>query len=200
MSSVFGHVVAAGSIYLASTRPEKVKSQVAWLGWLMLLAVIPDMDYLMPFLRIQSGESYIRISHSIVGCLIFPLLTILGWLSWRYSGKELLIKAVQAMLAGLSHLFLDGLVGVFPHAILWPLSDEVFKLDFGLLPSAGKIDLSNYFFYHNTLLEMVIFLPIIGLILLKQHQQRFGRWQYLFFPALFLVSIFGLILGYQLDR
>ena len=78
--------------------------------------------------------------------VIVPACTILAlWLSGD-RGKDFRLHAGQSILAGLSHLLLDMLTGVLPLALLYPYL-QVFRLPFGLLPSAGKIQLTNYLFY-----------------------------------------------------
>lgn len=63
-------------------------------------------------------------------------------------------------MAGLSHLILDLSVGVTPLPLLLPLVKISFKLPFGILPSAGRVDLQNYYFYRNLWLEMGVLLPV----------------------------------------
>ena len=65
-----------------------------------------------------------------------------------------------AVLAGLSHLVLDFLVGVTPLPLLWPLDSAAFSSPVGILPSAGRIQLSNYYFYRNVLIEVGVLAPL----------------------------------------
>jgi membrane-bound metal-dependent hydrolase YbcI (DUF457 family) len=70
------------------------------------------------------------------------------------------LLSVCAVLAGLSHLVLDFLVGVTPLPLLWPLDSTAFVSPVGILPSAGRIQLSNYYLYRNVLIEVGVLAPV----------------------------------------
>lgn len=70
------------------------------------------------------------------------------------------LLSVCAVLAGLSHLVLDFLVGVTPLPLLWPFDSAAFASPVGVLPSAGRIQLSNYYFYRNALIEVGVLAPV----------------------------------------
>ncbi|MGF1522629.1 MAG: hypothetical protein ACFBSF_09970 [Leptolyngbyaceae cyanobacterium] len=56
--------------------------------------------------------------------------------------------------------------------LLFPVNHTLFKLPLGLLPSAGRIQLDNYFLYRNLLIELGVLLPIlIGLTIGRQNRQ-----------------------------
>jgi len=79
-------------------------------------------------------------------------------------GSEMLIwKTVNP----LAHLILDLLTGVSSLPLLWPFTGELFKLPFGILPSAGRIALTNRYFYRNLIIESGILLPVYSFILMK---------------------------------
>ena len=67
----------------------------------------------------------------------------------------------------LAHLILDLLTGVSSLPLLWPFTGELFKLPFGILPSAGRIALTNRYFYRNLIIESDILLPVYSFILMK---------------------------------
>ena len=173
MSSFVGHSLAAVTVYVATefvilldSRPKQFwlgKSQLIWLGWLIVIASIPDLDYV-----IDSWNSYqnqgLRITHSTTFSLMAPCLTILTLLLLK--SQQVWRRGFQVILAGLSHLALDLLVGVTPLPLLFPLIKIPFKLPFGILPSAGKIDLDNYYFYRNLGLEMGVLLPLLIIVCL----------------------------------
>ncbi len=111
-------------------------------------------------------------------------------------------RAFQVILAALSHLVLDLLVGVTPLPLLFPLSKIPFKLPWGILPSAGKIALNNYYFYRNLLLEMGVLLPIfilISLINTRDISNHRNRPVTKFFGQ-FSVIILLLCLGYFIHQ
>src|SRR5262249_46039986 len=69
--------------------------------------------------------------------------------------------SICAALAGLSHLVLDFLVGVTPLPLLWPLSAAAFVSPIGVLPSAGRMQILNYYLYRNLLIEVGVLAPIL---------------------------------------
>jgi inner membrane protein len=132
-----------------------------WLVWLVLLASAPDIDYLVPALGSPAHQG-IRITHSIAFSLILPLSSI-GVLYFveGLKSRQRRLLSICAVLAGLSHLALDFLVGVTPLPLLWPLGSTAFVSPVGILPSAGRIRLSNYYFYRNVLIELGVLAPIL---------------------------------------
>ena len=180
MSSFLGHSVAAITVYVATesnillwfncAKGKKnfltnKKQSFLWLLWLIIIASVPDVDYVVEPWRSHNNQG-LRITYSVLFSLIIPGLTIGILVIKGIRGKKLLLPSLQVILAGLSHLILDSLVGVTPLPLLFPITNVPFKLPFGILPSAGKIDLNNYYFYRNLKLEMGVLLPILSLILL----------------------------------
>ena len=43
-----------------------------WLIWLITIASFPDIDYLIPALKVQQTGQTLRITHSFVGVLLVP--------------------------------------------------------------------------------------------------------------------------------
>lgn len=146
------------------------------MAWLIAIAWIPDLDHWIPWLN-QSTHNDIRITHSIVGSQLFPLLTLAALYGWGIRGKALLNLGLQACLAGLSQVILDIAVGIAGMPIFWPISNFKLKSPVGLLPSAGAIDLSNYYFYYNLGIELGVLAPISLVILLyRWGRTRIQRW------------------------
>jgi inner membrane protein len=167
MSSFIGHGLAALTLY-ALERPAR-PLRWGWMAWLVVLALAPDIDYVVAALRLP-GTPIIRVTHSLAGCLTLPALTI-GLLRLRGErGLELTRHGLQAAGAGLSHVVLDLLVGVTPAALLWPLSRETWVLPVGVLPSAGRIRLSNPLFYRNLLIELGVLVPLVTGLVLARHR------------------------------
>lgn len=165
MSSFIGHSLAGLTTYaigykLQIDRISRFdRHNWLWLIWLIAIALIPDIDYLVPQLKLQEGEQTLRITHSFVGVLLFPMISIsILWLLGE-RGKTFQLKSCQLVIAGLSHLTFDTLTGVYANPWLYPFALETFKLSFGLLPSAGKIDLTNHLFYRNLLIELGVIIP-----------------------------------------
>ncbi|HVG32510.1 MAG TPA: metal-dependent hydrolase [Pyrinomonadaceae bacterium] len=160
MSSFLGHSLAAYSLFSLDQRKQPSSLwRALWLAWLVVLASAPDIDYLVPALASPAQQGS-RITHSIVFSLILPLLSVgvLHFVKGLKSQRRLL--SICALLAGLSHLVLDFLVGVTPLPLLWPLGSAAFSSPIGILPSAGRIQLSNYYLYRNVLIEVGVLAPI----------------------------------------
>jgi membrane-bound metal-dependent hydrolase YbcI (DUF457 family) len=130
-----------------------------WLGWLLALACAPDIDYLVPALGSPAHQGS-RITHSIAFSLLLPLLSVGVIYFVKDLKSQRRLFSVCAVLAGLSHLVLDFLVGVTPLPLLWPLGSTAFSSPVGILPSAGRIQLSNYYLYRNVLIEAGVLAPL----------------------------------------
>jgi inner membrane protein len=161
MSSFFGHSLAAYTI--ASSVRQSLASpsgRLSWAAWLIALASAPDIDYLIPALNSYAHHG-LRITHSIAFSLILPLCTGGALYLTRSPETQRGSLSICAALAGLSHLVLDFLVGVTPLPLLWPLSVEAFVSPIGILPSAGRVRVLNYYFYRNLLIEIGVLAPIL---------------------------------------
>jgi inner membrane protein len=172
MSSIIGHSLAGLTVYLTTTELQinrQVRSlnkyNLPWLMWLVAIASMPDIDYLIPSLILQHNDRRVRTTHSFLGALIVPACTILILYLLGKRGKTLKLMSLHAILDGLSHLLLDLLTGVLPLPLLYP-NLEVFRLPFGILPSAGKIQLTNYLFYRNLSIELGVIVPLLISLLL----------------------------------
>lgn len=135
-----------------------------WSLWLLMATWAPDIDYIWPAVH-PGAHNGLRITHSLTFSLILPGVTG-AWLFLRSKSRRphpipTRRLMAQVILASLSHLILDGLVGVTPLPLLYPWHTDLFKLPFGVLPSAGKIDVTNYYFYRNLYLELGVLLPCI---------------------------------------
>jgi membrane-bound metal-dependent hydrolase YbcI (DUF457 family) len=161
MSSFLGHGLAAYSLASAARhRPEPASSRYVWAAWLFVLACAPDADYLIPVLH-SRAHGGLRITHSVAFSLALPLCTAVILCLVIRNGGKLKSLTVCAALAGLSHLVLDFLVGVTPLPLLWPFSAATFASPAGILPSAGRVQLSNYYFYRNLVIEMGVLVPLL---------------------------------------
>lgn len=161
MSSFLGHSIAAYTLFsLDQWKQPSLSRRAMWLGWLVVLACAPDIDYLVPALGSPAHQGS-RITHSIAFSLILPLLSV-GVLSFLKGLKSQRRKflSICAVLAGLSHVVLDFLVGVTPLSLLWPLGSAAYASPVGILPSAGRIQLSNYYLYRNVLIEFSVLAPV----------------------------------------
>lgn len=163
MSSFVGHGLAALTIGKAFEENEGFQRKILWQSCLVLCAFAPDVDYLVPALSFPYNHG-LRITHSIAFSLILPVILTCLWL--LFERKSAAWKGLQAGLAGLSHLLLDFLVGSGrTDPLLYPFYNETLNLPFGILPSAGALRLTNFYFYRNLLIELGILLPVFICIL-----------------------------------
>ncbi|HEU4405643.1 MAG TPA: metal-dependent hydrolase [Polyangiaceae bacterium] len=153
MSSFAGHALAAATAFALAPRPRARRDRALWLGWLVALALAPDLDYLIRALD-RGPDRRLRVTHSLALAALLPALTAAALWAAGVRGRALARRGAQALGAGLSHLALDLLVGVTALPLLWPASDRRFRLPFGLLPSAGRLELRNPLLYRNLLLEL----------------------------------------------
>jgi inner membrane protein len=161
VSSFFGHSLAAYALASAVRQnPASPSGRLRWAGWLIVIASTPDLDYLIPALG-STAHDGVRITHSIAFSLILPLCTIGALYLTSSPDRQRRSLGVCALLAGLSHLALDFLVGVTPLPLLWPLSSAAFTSPVGVLPSAGRMHVSNYYLYRNLLIEIGVLAPVL---------------------------------------
>lgn len=187
MSFCVGHTLAALSIYNATEKPSSSTTsheKKYWLCWLVFVASVPDIDYITNFPNYS-----VRYTHSIFACLVVPLLSIIMLKLLKYQGELLFRRSLQVVLVGLSHLVLDLLVGVKSLPLFWLLTNDVFSLPFGILPSAGKLSFHNYYFYRNLFIEIGVLAPLCYL--------SYRRKNALFWIA---TSLCFMILAFQLGR
>lgn len=199
MSSFLGHSLAALSTYSFEKQPISPKKRY-WFGWLIIIASAPDIDHIFRSLHLTYQHQDVRITHSILLSLVLPISTILLLTLLGCNGHSLLIRSQQVILAGLSHLVLDLLTGVNKLPLLWPFSNKIFKLPFGILPSAGQVNLFNYFFYRNSLIEIGVLVPLVYSAFLISHDKNTTRPQKLRIGGLLLISICFIVWAFSLRR
>src|ERR671932_1543876 len=199
MSSFIGHSLAATSTYYVEKQPTSRNTRY-WLGWLIIVASAPDVDHIIPALHLTYQYQDVRISHSIVLSLVLPIGTILLLTLLGCKGRSRIIRSQQVILAGLSHLVLDLLTGVNKLPLLWPFSTKNFKLPFGVLPSAGGVNLFNYFLYRNLLIEIGVLAPLVYMAFLISHDKSNTHQQKFLIGGLLLISICFMVGSFSLRR
>ncbi|NPU95561.1 MAG: hypothetical protein HPY82_27010 [Gammaproteobacteria bacterium] len=156
MSSFLGHALIGISIGSDERNSSFMKRTIS-LSFFAFLAISPDIDYLGIWLIGYEIEP--RYTHSIGFCLLVSFLSV--FIYKIIISRNLCIPVVMSIiLAPLSHLALDYFVGVHESPFLWPIYSEKFCSSIGILPSAGRIDLQNIYFWRNLLIEMAILLPV----------------------------------------
>ncbi len=209
MSSPIGHALAGLGIFVtgAGFPPAAVPRKPAprnflWAAWLAFVALVPDLDYLIPVLYAlrASLDDGLRITHSVVGCLVFPLLTALALSRLKLTPATRRGYGIQVCLAGLSHIVLDLLVGVWPLPLLWPFTAYRFKLPFGILPSAPSFRFDNFYMYRNHLIEFGVIIPLFAGIYLARFSKRPTLKRYACIAALWLCSTGFMVWAFTLAR
>jgi inner membrane protein len=171
VSSFAGHTLAAAVAFALGPRPPRATKRALWLGWLVAMALAPDVDYAIRALAL-GPDRRLRITHSLALCLLLPTLgAAASWAAGR-RGRALATRSAQAAAAGLSHLALDLLVGVTALPLLWPATERRFRLPWGLLPSAGRLDLHNPLFYRNLLIELGVLIPLAAVLVVAFGPKR----------------------------
>lgn len=174
MSSFAGHALAAATAYALGLRPGGTRGRPLWLTCLVVLAWAPDVDYLVRSLD-RGPDHRLRITHSLAFGLLLPALTAGALRAAGVRGGTLVRLVVQAVGASLSHVVLDLLVGVTALPLFWPVSSARVRLPFGLLPSAGRLDLANPLLYRNMLIELGALLPLAAAIVVAFGARRSAR-------------------------
>lgn len=161
MSSWIGHGIAAVTVCIADKNVKPGRADLMWALWLTVVAIAPDIDYPVPWLRM--GPEYARVTHSILLALVLPGMTIFVGAMAGWRGQTLQTRGVQVVLAGLSHLLLDLLVGVHGMPLFFPATLTTFTLPFGILPSAPLLRLTNPLLYRNLFIEIGALAPLAGI-------------------------------------
>ena len=202
MSSFIGHGLAAWTIGIASSRAAGerfARFSPIWIGWLVAIALAPDLDNFLPFLH-PSNHQNLRMTHSILGVQVLPVLTAIFLRAIGLCGFRWLYFSAQAIAAGFSQVLLDLLVGVTPLPLFWPISVQTFQLPFGVLPSAGKLDLTNEYLYLNLLIEMGVLAPLSYAIVRFSAPRKRSRIDAIVLILMLLVSARFMFWAYGLSR
>ena len=161
----------------------------------VVLASSPDIDYLINYLR---GESMpIRYTHSI-GYIFLVGLSSLFFRNMLLKNFLRHIPIWLFFLAPFSHLLLDFLVGVHGNPYFYPFSAEEIVSPIGILPSSGRIDLHNFYFWRNLGIELAIFIPTF--FLMQKQFRAYLLAKRVLMVLLFTLFVVGVLVGIGLDR
>lgn len=195
MSSIVGHALISSAIF---ARKHKIDSGNAVFVCLFFigLGISPDVDYLVYWLFGYEIEP--RITHSILFCFIIGLIASC---IKHFVLKNAFISVNHELfyLASFSHLVLDLLVGVHPMPLFWPIDSHSIKLPFGVMPSAGYIDIKNVYLWRNIIIELAILIPVSMLISCRLKYMLFQRYKLICY-VFYIVLIIGIFVGFSLKR
>lgn len=161
MSSVVGHAAAGIAAYLACNRKPGERRALRALPAFAFLAICPDLDYLAIWLFDAVAET--RFTHSFLVALA-TAFGVRSCMACLRRGRSAQAPFVGLLAASFSHPMLDLLVGAHPVPLLWPLPDHDIALPFGVLPSAGRLALGNYYLWRNLLIELAVLLPVLTVL------------------------------------
>ncbi|HEX8611201.1 MAG TPA: metal-dependent hydrolase [Telluria sp.] len=164
MSSLIGHAATGAAVFFAHAPGAPPRPRLA-LALLVALALLPDLDYLPYWLFGIHSEP--RWTHSLIVALA---ASALAWAASRHAREGAALPFAALALAACSHPVLDLLVGVHPVPLFWPLPLAQVESPLGLLPSAGRLSLTNRFMWRNLLIECAVLLPLyaLGVALARQ--------------------------------
>ena len=194
MSSFIAHSLV-GFIISSQKSKTTIKESIVVAFFFIVLASAPDIDYLINYLR---GEIMpIRYTHSM-GFIFLVGLFSLAFRNILFRKVLHDIPITLFFLAPFSHLILDFFVGVHGNPYLYPISSEVFVSPLGVLPSSGRIDIHNHYFWRNILIELAIFVPFMFAFIPRL--RAFILKHKLLMAILSLLFIVAVIVGVNLDR
>lgn len=195
MSSFLGHALIGTALFARNHKLDTSRDVLSCL-FVAGLAMSPDVDYL--FRWFFNARPPLRYTHSLCFCLCVGLMAW-GWTAVFCRQNFSPIPTRLLFFAPLSHLLLDFLVGVYPLPLGWPFYAKPFVLSFGVLPSAGKLSLTNYYLWRNLLIEMGILLPIVIAMIPRLRKWVFNNSVYRQ-GLVFTVFLYFLLTSVQLNR
>jgi len=194
MSSFVAHSLVGFA--LGKQRDTKTLKESIFVSlFFIALACSPDIDYLIVYL--QGKGMPIRYTHSlgyVFSIFIFSLL----FRNYLFKKSLYHIPIILFFLAPASHLLLDFLVGVYANPYFYPFDSRVITAPFGILPSAGRINIYNYYFWRNIFIELAIFIPLVAFLVPKFRRYILSRRAIVL--TLILIFLVGVMIGFGLDR
>jgi len=174
MSTPLGHIAAGMAIYFCYGRLRSPHTRWA-LPCLVLLAVLPDADYLTIWLFGIRQEP--RVTHGILFCVIAGIAA--WWLTRRLQENVIGVRPLGVagfILAPLSHLALDFSVGAHTLPIFWPLPNGDLMSPLPLLPGVVHArSIANLALWRNSILESLVLIPVLLLMVARARAVPFAR-------------------------
>jgi hypothetical protein len=161
----------------------------------VLLSLCPDLDYIVLWFVGYGIEP--RYTHSLFFCLCVSFISLIATpLIFRDFRYKIPLRLYFA--ATFSHLALDLIVAVHPMPLFWPVIDKLVVLPHGVLPSAGQLNLANYYLWRNLIIELGILVPVSCII--APATQRIINSGVIIKISVFFLFISFLVWGYCLKR
>jgi len=188
VSSFIAHALVGASCFVIA-RPKTFHKELGWVLVAACLGLSPDVDYLL--LWGAGWQPNPRVTHS----LVFSVAAATSaWALCRLMCGPVITAGLLLifMAAACSHLLLDFMVGVTSNPLAWPFIDEGFSASIGLLPSAGKPDVFNVYFWRNLFIELGIVVPALtfAYVLARKRQTAWLSWKALIGLGIFIVSVY----------
>lgn len=177
----FGHSLMGYALY--KTMPQETRV-ISWRMFLLfvLLANLPDIDYLPGFLQGNPNKFHHHFTHSL------GFTVMVGWIlaTYSYLKKRKRFLTYFLMFAGVcfSHVVLDFLTADYsqPYGVplFLPFSNRYFISPITVFMSIDKSNSSNIFIQslfvmHNfwaALWEIVVFIPVLSIINLRNKRRK----------------------------
>ncbi len=180
MPTPVGHSLVGYALYLSLIR-NKLKKSWKTILLVVFISNLPDIDYLPGLIVGYPNKYHHALTHSLGFAIIVGLIFALFYF-WRYKGMNL--SQLILIFSGLSfsHIVLDyfAIDTSLPYGVplFWPITSRYFISPVPLFLDIHKATVSNLFIsslfnMHNfwaIIMESVIFMPIIGILMLKQRK------------------------------
>ncbi len=182
MPSPIGHSLAGCAIYAGTNDSNIINWKTLFLY--ILVANLPDFDFIPGFLLGTPNSFHRGVSHSLGFALIFG--TALGLFVARNTTTKRFFKKIL-ILSGLyfSHIFLDffSVDTSIPigEKVFWPISNEYFSAPFQFFLDIKRSISSNYefiatlFSFHNflaILIEVAVLIPVLALVSFRKRRRN----------------------------
>lgn len=161
MPMPIAHCAAGAAAYAAfSPRPVFASDKANWLVFCscLILAVLPDLDFLPGFLTGQPNRYHQGFTHSLafmLGCSVVFFFLLNAWRKKHRPGFSAASLFLCLLAAGLSHPLLDYLTldTSTPQGIplFWPFSGEHFTSSQPLFLNVERADLPGLAFFTSLL-------------------------------------------------
>ena len=176
MPSPIGHSLSGLFVYFLFNRKRFSNWMV--LALLLFMANLPDLDFLLGFIKGNPNAYHHQFMHSLIFVVAVALIIAFAFNKLLTQGRYFL-SFIWLCIPGFTHLFLDALSrdtsAPYGMQLLWPFSKEYFMFPFTIFAdiqrsSENSTFISSLFSLHNfeaLLVEIVVLTPVVILAFLK---------------------------------